>query len=61
MITYEDDLSFLRVCNTPKRNVGKKRIAYLKEYAAQHRCSLYEALRESLDDTFLKVRRPLLL
>lgn len=54
MITYEDDLSFLRVCNTPKRNVGKKRIAYLKEYAAQHRCSLYEALRESLDDTFFK-------
>lgn len=50
MIAYKDDLSFLRVVNEPKRNVGEKRIAFLKEYAGKNGCSLYEALKKSVDD-----------
>lgn len=50
MIAYKDDLSFLRVVNEPKRNVGEKRIAFLKEYAEKNGCSLYEALKKSADD-----------
>ncbi len=54
MIAYKDDLSFLRIVNTPKRNLGKRRMAFLQEYAAQHQCSLYQALTINLDDDILK-------
>ena len=50
MIAYKDDLSFLRIVNEPKRNVGEKRIAFLKEFAGKNGCSLYEALKKSADD-----------
>lgn len=54
MITYQDDLSFLRVANTPKRNLGKRRMAFLQEQAAQKGCSLYRALTDSLEDPIFK-------
>ena len=50
MIAYKDDLSFLRVVNSPKRNVGERRIKYLQEYVAEHGGSLYEALKISVND-----------
>lgn len=57
MIVYKDDLSFLRTANTPKRNLGKRRMAYLKEYAEQNHCSLYQALLHSIDDPVMKGTR----
>lgn len=48
MLVNADDISFLRVVNLPKRNIGDKRIALLKEYADKHRCSLYQALQSNL-------------
>lgn len=33
MIAYKDDLSFRRIVNVPKRNLGKRRMAFLQEYA----------------------------
>ncbi|MBO4630024.1 MAG: UvrD-helicase domain-containing protein [Treponema sp.] len=50
MIAYKDDLSFLRIANTPKRNIGERRIKYLKELAAANKCSLYNALKLSVGD-----------
>lgn len=50
MIAFKDDLSFLRIVNQPKRNMGKRRIAFLKEYADSHQCTLYTALLETLDN-----------
>ena len=50
MIAYKDDLSFLRVVNSPKRNIGERRIKYLQEYVAEHGGSLYEALKISVND-----------
>ncbi|MBR2528270.1 MAG: UvrD-helicase domain-containing protein [Blautia sp.] len=47
MIVYRDDLSFLRIANEPKRNLGEQRIRYLQEYAATKGCSLFEALKEN--------------
>lgn len=44
MIVNGDDLSFLRIINEPKRNIGKKRIELIKLYADTHGVSLYEAL-----------------
>lgn len=49
LIAYRDDLSFLRVANVPKRNLGERRMAFLKEYAEKEGCSLYEALKQNLD------------
>lgn len=54
MIAYKDDLSFLRVANVPRRNLGERRMKFLREYAAERRCSLYEALRCSLEDEIFK-------
>lgn len=49
MVLYADDLSFQRVVNEPKRNVGKKRIAFLKEYAEMNNTSMYNALKDNLE------------
>lgn len=46
MIACRDDLSFLRIANVPKRNLGERRMTFLKDYAAQNGCSLYDALRK---------------
>ena len=54
MIVYKDDLAFRRISNTPKRNLGKRRMAFLEEYAARQGCSLYQALQENMDDPVLK-------
>lgn len=40
MIAYQDDLSFRRIINKPKRSLGKRRMAYLEEYAGHQGCSL---------------------
>ncbi len=50
MIVYRDDLSFRRICNVPKRNLGERRMAFLEEYAAANGCTLYEALTKALDN-----------
>ncbi len=54
MLVYADDLAFRRVVNTPKRNLGRRRLAFLEETAAQRGCTLYEALRASLDHETLR-------
>ena len=54
MIACQDDLSFLRIANVPKRNLGRRRMAFLQDYAAEHQCSLWQALTENLDSDMLK-------
>ena len=54
MIVYSDDLSFRRVINEPKRNFGKKRMSLLKAYADSHRCSLYNAHLDLLEEKSVK-------
>lgn len=54
MIVYSDDLSFRRVINEPKRNFGKKRMSLVKAYADSHRCSLYNALLDLLEEKSVK-------
>lgn len=48
MIACQDDLSFLRIVNQPKRNIGERRRRLLQEQAAQEGCSLFTALRRSV-------------
>lgn len=54
MLAYKDDLSFARVANVPKRNLGERRMAFLREYAEQNQCSLYDALQKNLDHEMMK-------
>lgn len=54
MIVSQDDLSFRRVINTPKRNMGRRRMAYLEEYAEKNGCTLYTALKQTVDDDIFR-------
>ncbi|MBO4888500.1 MAG: UvrD-helicase domain-containing protein [Firmicutes bacterium] len=54
MIAYQDDLSFLRIANVPKRNIGIRRIKALQEYAEKHDLSLFHALKELVEDPLFK-------
>ncbi len=54
MIAYKDDLSFRRIVNVPKRNMGDRRLKYLEEAAEKEACSLYQALQRHLDDEIFK-------
>lgn len=54
MITYQDDLSFARVVNVPKRNMGKRRMTFLREEAENRGCSLYEALQLTIENEIFK-------
>ena len=57
MIYAGDDVSFLRTVNEPRRGVGRTRLAALKAYAAEFRCSLYDALKENLETDLIRKSR----
>ena len=54
MIAYKDDLSFARIANVPRRQLGVKRMRFLREYAAQNDCALYQALQRNLEHEALR-------
>ena len=54
MVAYRDDLSFRRIVNVPKRNIGQRRMALLQAYAASNGCSLYTALLHNLEDDLFR-------
>ncbi len=54
MLVYRDDISFRRIVNIPKRNLGKRRMSFLEDYSKVHNCSLYRALNENLDNELIK-------
>lgn len=54
LIAYKDDLSFLRVANVPKRNIGERRMKFLQDYAGQNQCSLYQAFERTIDNEIFK-------
>ncbi|GGD01669.1 DNA helicase [Thalassobacillus devorans] len=49
MVAFEDDLSFSRIINVPKRQIGKKRMQFLRERAEAEDLSLYDALKKYAD------------
>lgn len=57
LMAFKDDLSFERVINKPKRNMGRKRLQFLHSYADSHGCTLYQALRDTLGDPIFKGTR----
>ena len=54
MVLFRDDLSFERICNVPRRNLGQRRMKFLHAVAEGQGVSLYQALRDNLDDPIMK-------
>lgn len=54
MVAYKDDLSFARIANVPKRNLGQRRMQFLRERAEKENCSLYQALCRSTEEELFK-------
>ena len=50
LIALGDDLSFIRVANVPKRNLGQRRMGYLRQTAAAEGRTLYNTLKAHLED-----------
>jgi len=46
MANHDDDTAFLRVVNTPKREIGAATLQKLGDYAMQRNCSLFAACQE---------------
>ena len=53
LIVFEDDISFLRIINTPTRGLGKKFIEYLMSLADSQKTSLYQTLVNNIKDNSL--------
>ena len=49
---HKDDVSLLRIINTPRRGIGDKTIENLTELAAQNNTSLYEAIEKGKELEF---------
>lgn len=56
-ISLIHDISFRRIVNVPKRNLGKRRMAFLEQYSQDNGCSLYQALNENLENENLRGTR----
>lgn len=54
MVIFRDDLSFERVVNEPKRNLGKRRMKFLRTYAEGNGVSLFQALCDNLESSIMK-------
>lgn len=54
MLAWQDDLSFERTVNVPKRNIGKTRMEYLRKEAKATHKTLYETLKLHQDDPLFK-------
>ena len=54
MVVAQDDLSFRRIANLPRRNLGRRRMAFLEEYAQKAGCTLYSALKQTLEEDIFK-------
>ncbi len=50
LVASDDDIAFERVINTPSRKVGKVTLELITAYASQEGTTLYQALKNHLDD-----------
>lgn len=49
LLAFEDDLSFIRIINLPKRSFGKASMEKLQTIAKEKQCSLMDALRQNIE------------
>ncbi|EPZ43120.1 ATP-dependent DNA helicase PcrA [Alicyclobacillus acidoterrestris ATCC 49025] len=49
VLNPDDDVSFARVVNVPKRGLGQTTVDRLEAYARDHNCSLFDAAQKAVD------------
>lgn len=54
MVAFSDDLSFSRIINVPKRQIGKKRMAFLRKKAEEDGLSLYSTMKKYVEHERLR-------
>lgn len=54
MLVRDDDIAFLRIVNVPARNIGKKRIEFIRKFSEDNFCSFYQALKNNLNEPLFK-------
>ncbi|SFK22538.1 DNA helicase-2 / ATP-dependent DNA helicase PcrA [Halobacillus dabanensis] len=54
MVAFSDDLSFSRIINVPKRQIGKKRMAFLRQKAEEDGLSLYSTMKKYVEHERLR-------
>lgn len=54
LINSDDDIAFKRIINTPKRKMGPKKVEFIENMAQKENISLYEALKNNIDDNTFK-------
>lgn len=54
LVEKGDDISFLRIINTPSRKLGDVFIATIQDYATDHNMLLYDALKQMVDYDLIK-------
>ena len=54
LVVYKDDLSFKRIVNVPKRNIGKAKMQIITNYALQNNCTFYAALVDLAESDLFK-------
>ncbi len=54
MAAIQDDLSFRRIVNQPKRNMGQRRMEFLENASKESGKTLYQTLKDNLDDPVFK-------
>ena len=54
LVYPNDDLSFSRIINLPKRGIGDKTIGDIHRYARSHNISMFSALEEMLNSGYFK-------
>ncbi len=53
LIAFGDDLSFSRIVNVPKRQIGKKRMQFIRERAEAEGAPLYDTMKKYADHPHL--------
>ena len=56
IVNPNDDSAFLRIINTPRREIGTSTLETLSHYAAERRCSVFQAIDELALGERLKAR-----
>ena len=54
LIEHGDDLSFKRVINTPRKKMGKNKIAFIRSHADSDDATMYETLKKHIDAPIFK-------
>jgi DNA helicase-2/ATP-dependent DNA helicase PcrA len=54
LLTYGDDLSFIRMVNIPKRRIGKEKVDFLKKKSEEENSTLFETLKKYQTDSLFE-------